>query len=47
VRTILDRHHLIDPDVRGAAYRKTGWTAFDQKAPPYTAAELERERTLY
>jgi hypothetical protein len=47
VRTILDRHHPINPDVRGAAYRKSGWTKFDEKAPVYTTAELERERSLY
>jgi hypothetical protein len=47
VRAILDRHHPINPDTRGAAYRKAGWTTFDEKAPPYTAAELKRETTLY
>jgi hypothetical protein len=47
VRAILDRHHPINPDTRGAAYRKAGWTTFDEKAPPYTAAELTRETTLY
>jgi hypothetical protein len=47
VRTILDRHHPINPEVRGAAYRKSGWTKFDEKAPVYTTAELERERTFY
>jgi len=47
VRSILDRHHPVDPDTRGAAYRKSGWTAFDETAKPYTRAELERESTLY
>jgi hypothetical protein len=37
----------IDPAARGAAYRKAGWNRFDDKAPPFTSAEIERERTLY
>jgi hypothetical protein len=42
--TEIIRHRSIDPDTRGRAYRDTGWNAFDEGAPPYTAAELERER---
>jgi len=32
---------------RGKAYRSSGWSKFDDKAPPYTAEEIERERRLY
>ncbi|MGN7999495.1 general stress protein [Sphingomonas sp. 22176] len=32
---------------RGAAYRQSGWTAFDDKAPAYTRDEIERERSAY
>jgi len=44
VTEIMDRHRSVDPDTRGRAYRDAGWTAFDEASPPYTAAELERER---
>jgi hypothetical protein len=44
VTEIISRHRSIDPDTRGRAYRDTGWKAFDEASPPYTAAELERER---
>ncbi|SDR59497.1 hypothetical protein SAMN05519103_06443 [Rhizobiales bacterium GAS113] len=46
-RSILSDNGAIDPDIRRAAYRKAGWNRFDSKAPPYTAAEIERDRTLY
>jgi hypothetical protein len=45
--SILSNRGAVDPDVRGAAYRKSGWTGFDQKAPTFTVEEIERERTLY
>ena len=41
------RHHPVDPEMRGKAYRAQGWTSFDERAEPYTASELERERTLH
>jgi hypothetical protein len=44
VEEIMHRHHPVDPDTRGRTYRDAGWNAFDDSAPPYTAAELERER---
>jgi hypothetical protein len=46
-RRIMAVHHPIDADARGAAYRKAGWSAFDEKATAYTTAEIERERSLY
>lgn len=32
---------------RGAAYRKSGWTAFDPNATPFTADQVRQERSLY
>ncbi|MBA3897662.1 MAG: hypothetical protein H0X36_11145 [Sphingomonadaceae bacterium] len=45
--SILDRNKPVDARTRGEAYRKTGWTSFDDKAPAYTGDEVERERSLY
>jgi hypothetical protein len=44
VEPIMRRHHPVNPDMRGKAYRAQGWTAFDENAEPYSASELERER---
>jgi uncharacterized protein YqgC (DUF456 family) len=44
IQAILDRFKPIDPVVRGAEYRKAGWSAFDPKAPPYRPSESEIER---
>jgi hypothetical protein len=43
-RSILQRYKAIDPALRGAAYRKTGWTSFDEKAPAYTPDQISAER---
>jgi len=43
---ILDRG-AIDMRVRVAAYRRTGWTAHDPNAEPYTPEEIRRERELH
>jgi hypothetical protein len=45
--SILNRHRGVDAGTRGAAYRQSGWTAFDDKAPAYTRDEIERERSAY
>ena len=45
--SILSDRGAVDPDARGAAYRKSGWNRFDQNAPPFTVEEIERERSLY
>jgi len=37
----------VDAATRGAAYRQSGLTAFDDKAPAYTRDEIERERSAY
>ena len=47
VREILRRYQAIDPAVRGAAYRESGWTAFDENAPAYTPEEIAAERARY
>jgi hypothetical protein len=44
VQAILDRYTPIDPVVRGAEYRKAGWTTFDPTAPAYKPSEAELER---
>jgi len=46
-RDILQRYKAVDPALRGAAYREGGWTAFDEKAPPYTADQIAAERSRY
>ena len=44
IQEILDRYKPIDPALRGAEFRKEGWTTFDPKAPPYKPSETELER---
>ncbi|MGH7116708.1 MAG: general stress protein [Stellaceae bacterium] len=46
-REILRSQKWVDPDVRGAAYREGGWTAFDANAPAYTPEEIAAERQRY
>jgi hypothetical protein len=46
-REILQRFKSVDPAVRGAAYQERGWTAFDEKAPAYTAEQVAAERARY
>ncbi len=46
-REILQRHKWVDPAVRGSAYRQTGWTSFDESAPPYTPEQVAAERDRY
>lgn len=46
-REILQRYKAVDPALRGAAYRDSGWTSFDETAPPYTADQVEAERRRY
>jgi hypothetical protein len=44
---ILNRHGRIDRASREHVYRDTGWRGYDEKAIPYTPAEIARERSLY
>lgn len=46
-REILQRYKAVDPAARGAAYRESGWTSFDEKAPAYTADQISAERARY
>ena len=44
---VLHRNRSVDAQTRGAAYRETGWTTFDENAVPYTREQVGRERGLY
>lgn len=44
---VLDRNRSVDASVRGADYRRAGWTAFDADAPAYTSEEVDREQASY
>jgi heat induced stress protein YflT len=46
-REILQRYKAVDPAVRGAAYRESGWTTFDERAPVYTPEQIAAERARY
>src|SRR5271170_3838120 len=46
-REVLQRHKWVDPAVRAAAYRESGWTSFDEAAPPYSAEQISAERNRY
>ena len=46
-REILRRYKAVDPAVRGAAYRESGWTSFDENAPAYSADQISAERSRY
>ena len=46
-RDVLDRHNPVDIGARAASYQRAGWRSFDEKAPPYTAAEIAAERDRY
>ena len=47
VEQILRQFNAVDPAARRAAYAEKDWTSFDAKAPAYTAAQIEAERSLY
>jgi hypothetical protein len=46
-REILQHHKWVDPTVRGAVYRESGWTSFNESAPPYTPDQVAAERDRY
>jgi hypothetical protein len=46
-REILQHRKWVDPTVRGAVYRESGWTSFDQSAPPFTPEQVAAERNQY
>ncbi len=44
---ILQRSNWVDLPTRRTAYEGQGWTSFDDKADPYSQAEIEEERARY
>jgi len=44
---ILDRHGAVDIEQRGASWRQSGYAGYSESAPPYTAAQITRERESY
>jgi len=46
-REVLQRHKWVDPAIRAAAYRESGWTSFEEAAPPYSADQVAAERNRY
>jgi len=44
IERILGSHRPVDPTVRGADYRKEGWTKFDPEAPAYKPNQAEVDR---
>lgn len=44
VAALLESYKPIDPLVRGAEYRNTGWQTFDEKAAPYRPSQAEIDR---
>lgn len=46
-KAAMEEHRPIDVAARGQSYRESGWTSFDENAPPYTPEEVERERGRY
>jgi hypothetical protein len=44
---IMRSHGAIDIERRADQWRERGWTGFDEKAQPYTADDLDRDRDLY
>lgn len=44
---VLDGNGGVNADTRGSDYRRAGWTGFDSNADPYSAEEVERERSRY
>lgn len=43
---IMRKHGRVDPNQRAKRYREEGWTTFDERAEPYSAKELARQRNL-
>lgn len=41
---IMSRHGAIDIEKRAEYWRQAGWNRFDEKAKPFTAQEIDREK---
>jgi len=44
---ILNAQRPVDINARREHYASTGWSAYDPKAPGYTAEQIRKERELY
>ena len=44
---IMREHGAVDIEQRAEQWRQSGWTGWNDKAEPYTAADLDRDRDLY
>lgn len=44
---IMNRYDPIDIDERSSQWRSQGWTGYDESAPAYTTADIEKERNMY
>ncbi|HVK94705.1 MAG TPA: YsnF/AvaK domain-containing protein [Noviherbaspirillum sp.] len=44
---LMNRYDPVDIDERASTWRSQGWTGYDETAPRYSQAEIERERGLY
>lgn len=47
LQAILDGRNGFDAAARGAAYRESGWSAFDPDAPAYSSDQIAQERARY
>jgi len=47
VEDILYSYNPIDVDARGAYFRSTGWTGYEEGAPVYSDEEMTRDRSEY
>jgi hypothetical protein len=46
-RTVMDNYNPVNIATRGAAYRASGWSRYDDTAPVYTPDEVAAERSRY
>jgi hypothetical protein len=44
---IMREHGAIDIERRAEQWRERGWTGFNEQSPPYTSADVDRDRDLY
>lgn len=47
VEEALDAARGVDAGLRGEAYRRAGWSKFDETADPYGVEQIAKERALY
>ena len=46
-QAILTQNHPIDVSTRSNRWRESGWSKYDESAPPLTREQIEAERGLY